>query len=282
MCPLTLDNARFRVRRGTVFFRVEPPRTSEIPVVVEVPHAGLYLDPESLAYCAAPARSIGRDADLYVDELFARAPELGATLVSAQTSRYVCDLNRAADDLDAQTSPIGQMPASPFGVIWRRTTEGRPALTESLPRREVERRLDSYYRPYHATIARLLQEKRERFGYAVLLCGHSMPSNGRLGERRADVVPGSRGRTSSARSFIEAADEVAARFSYSVAHDQPYRGGFSTGHYGQPNENIHAVQIELARRLYMDEGSLMRIFPAFERCQSFCEALVAQLGEKRP
>lgn len=265
-----------------MYFRVEKPRAAETPVVVEVPHAGITFDAESLALCAAPARSIGRDADLFVDELFADAPDVGATLLYGRASRYLVDLNRAADDLDSHTTPGGKSEGSPHGVIWRRTTEGRPALAGPLPQTEIERRLDLVYHPYHRALTELLADKRERFGFVILLCGHSMPSFGRLGDRRADVVPGSRGRTTAAASVIDASDRVAHEFAFEVAHDTPYRGGFSTEHYGQPSEGQHALQIELARRLYMDETSLRRNTQAFARCQSFCRALVAELGTIRP
>src|SRR5690606_31342028 len=125
-----------------VHFSVDRPEGGETPVVVEVPHAGLTVDPLALATLIAPARSLGRDADLYADELFADAPACGATLLRAHVSRYVCDLNRAPDEIDEQTSPVGTARSAPHGLIWRRTTEGRPALARPLPPEEVQRRLE--------------------------------------------------------------------------------------------------------------------------------------------
>jgi N-formylglutamate amidohydrolase len=127
-----------------------------------------------------------------------------------------------------------------------------------------------------------LQEKREKFGFVILLCGHSMPSFGRLGERRADLVPGTQGRTTAAAGVIDLADSVAHDFSFDVAHDTPYRGGFTTEHYGRPSDRTHALQIELARRLYMDETALRLVPPEFERTRGFCRELVRRLGEIRP
>lgn len=265
-----------------MFFRVDQPRAPETPLVVEVPHAGIQFDPESLALCAAPARSIGRDADLLVDELFVDAPDTGATLIAASSSRYVCDLNRGVEELDSTTTPVGTAQAAPHGVIWRRTTEGRPALSGPLSRAEVERRLELVYRPYHATLARLVAEKKARFGYVILLCGHSMPSFGRLGDRRADVVPGTRGRTTAAPSVISLVDELADASTLSVAHDEPYRGGYTTGLYGRPTEGCHALQIELARRLYMDESTLARNPEGFARTRAFCKRLIEALGRHVP
>jgi N-formylglutamate deformylase len=267
-----------------VYFSVGEPAGREIPVVVEIPHAGTLVDPQSLATLNAPARAIGVDADLYVDQLYARAAELGATVLVAHASRYVCDLNRAETDVDGLAVQGGSTRSAPHGLIWRTTTENQAALVAPLTPSELERRLDLIYRPYHRRLAELLEAKHRRYGYAVLLCAHSMPSLGRLGHsdagrERADVVPGSRGRTSAAAAVIETPDVLAREIGWTVAHDDPYRGGHSTVHYGRPAAGIHAVQVELARRLYMDERSLEKKPKDFEKVQSFCDALVARLGK---
>ena len=163
-------------------------------------------------------------------------------------------------------------------MIWRRTTTGRSALISQLPATEVERRLRLLYRPYHQALKELINQKRSRFGYCILLCGHSMPSFGRMGDTRADIVPGSQGRTSASRDVINSADIVAAAHGYSVAHDAPYKGGFSTQFYGRPNDSVHALQIELARRIYMDEPSLRKREPQFNNCRLFCRSLVRHLA----
>jgi N-formylglutamate amidohydrolase len=197
-------------------------------------------------------------------------------------SRYVCDLNRSEAELDGITTPGGHGTSSPHGVIWRRTTEGSPAISSPLPVSEVERRLRLHYRPYHQALRELIHSKLEKFGVAILLCGHSMPSFGRLGERRADVVPGSQGRTTADETILRTCDRVAAEHRYDVAHDSPYRGGFTTAHYGSPGGGVHALQIELARRIYMDESRLRPISDKFDSCKNFCDALTRELGSLRP
>ena len=279
-----LHNAGLPSKPILVFFSVREPLGRETPLVVEIPHAGLFVDAETLATLVAPARAIGLDADLYVDELYARAPELGATVLVAHTSRYVCDLNRAESDYDGLAVQGGTTRSAPHGLVWRTTTENQPSLSAPLGQRELERRMELVYRPYHRTLASILEGKRARFGYAVLLCAHSMPSLGRLGHtdagrERADVVPGSRGRTTAAAPVIEAPDRLAREFGWTVSHDDPYRGGHSTVHYGRPALQVHAVQVELARRLYMDERTLEKKQNDFNKVESFCDALVARLGD---
>jgi N-formylglutamate amidohydrolase len=268
-------------------FSIIEPSVEETPVIVEIPHAGLSIDGPALATLAAPARSIGRDADLWVDELYADAPARGATMIVAHVSRYVVDLNRSEQDVDSESvegAPTNVRATR--GIIWRLTSEGARVLDAPLPRRELERRLDTYYRPYHQAIATLIAKKRARFGYAILVAAHSMPSVGRSphGDAqtpRADVVPGTRGGTSAGIAFIEAVDAHARASGFSVAHDNPYQGGYTTLHYGRPAEAAHVVQVELARRLYMDETSLHKN-AGFSRVRAFCADLVARVAKTKP
>jgi len=264
-------------------FEVIEPRREETPVVVEIPHAGIHLDPESLGWTVAPARSVGRDADLYVDELFQDAPAEGATVLVAHTSRFVVDLNRSESDCDGEAVEGAGAAPFPRGLIWRLTTDGDPVLLGRLPRRELARRLDQIYRPYHATLARLLERKRAKFGAAILLCAHSMPSLGRRGHAdaatpRADIVPGTRGRTSAAGVVIDEVDRHCRAQGFSVRHDDPYKGGFTTAHYGRPERDVHAVQIEIARRLYMDEQSLGTHPRGFAAVRELGRSLIGRLS----
>lgn len=268
-------------------FSILEPTAPESAVIVEVPHAGLWVDGPALATISAPARSIGRDADLWVDELYADAPSHGATLLVAGVSRYVVDLNRSERDVDSESvegAPVNARATR--GIVWRLTSEGTRVMDGPLPRSEVERRLDTYYRPYHRALQLLIDRKRAKFGFALVLAAHSMPSTGRTGHGdpgalRADVVPGTRGRTSAARAFIDAVDALARASNMSVSHDDPYQGGFTTAHYGRPAADAHVVQVELSRRLYMDEVTLQKA-AGFERTRRFCSELVARLARTKP
>jgi N-formylglutamate amidohydrolase len=247
------------------------------------PHAGLGVDPLALATLAAAGRSLGMDADLYVDQLYADAPDEGAALLVSNISRYVCDLNRATDDVDPLAVEGGTARSSPHGFVWRTTTEGRPALLGPISRSEHERRATAYHRPYHQALVDLLEERRVRHGYAILLCAHSMPSRGRdghddAGVERADVVPGTRGKTTTAMPVIEKVEALARAAGLRLLHDEPYKGGFTTYHYGRPRQGVHSIQIELARRLYMDEKTLEKRPAEFEMLRAFCRTLVRELG----
>lgn len=263
-------------------FQVFEP-VEDSPVLVEIPHAGLELDAPTMNWLVAPTRSVARDADLYVGELYADAPSAGATVLRSNVSRFAVDLNRASDDFDGQTVEGGSTADRPRGVVWRLTSEGLAVQRERLPREELERRLEHYWRPYHATLRALLERKRERFGHAILVCAHSMPTPKSRGlrsfvqNRLADVVPGTRGRTSAATRWIDEVDRAARDHGFAVEHDFPYRGGFSTGHYGRPDLNVHAIQVEVARRLYMHEETLVLEPAGVSRLQRFTTDLIERL-----
>jgi N-formylglutamate amidohydrolase len=261
-----------------LFTVIEPSPREETPLIVEVPHAGLDVPPAYLANLVAPVRSLGRDADLWVDALYEDAPAEGATLLVAHTSRYVVDLNRAETDWDDDASRFGGR--MPRGLVWRLTTDGEPSLARPITRAELDARIAAIHRPYHQALRALIDRKIEQFGLALVLAAHSMPSAGRADPTvmRADVVPGTQGRTTADGRFIDLVDAHARAHGLSVLHDDPYKGGYTTRHYGQPADNTHVVQVELARRLYMDEVTLLQA-DGFERTRAWCRALVAKLGQ---
>jgi N-formylglutamate amidohydrolase len=273
-------------------FEVFEPTAPETPVVVEIPHAGLDLPAPFLEPLAAPARALGRDADLYVDALYADAPAAGASMLVCRTSRYAVDVNRAETDIDGEIveGARGDVVLH-HGLVWRTTSDGESALGRKLSRSELEERLEVVWRPYHRALSALVEHKRSRFGVAVVLAAHSMPSvertarergqGGAAVRTRADVVPGTRGRRSAAAELIDAVEEHAVARGWTVRHDDPYAGGFTTQHYGRPGEGVHVIQVELARRLYLDEETLRR-GPGFDAVRGWCQELVDKLGRLAP
>lgn len=269
---------------GQPAFSVHRPAAEPLPIIVEIPHAGLDVPAPFGAELVAPVRSLARDADLYVDDLFAEAAEEGATTLVAHVSRYVTDLNRAEHDVDALAAEGGSPELRmPRGVVWRLTSDGEPALPRPLSRDAFIARLDAVYRPYHLALEGLIDEMRDRFGFVVVLAAHSMPTlqrqRGALRPLdRADIVPGTQGRTTADAALIDAVAAHATQAGLSVRHDDPYRGGFVTRHHGRPSNGVHAVQIEIARRLYMDEVSLRRS-ATYATMRAWCRSLIRSLAQ---
>lgn len=267
---------------GSGLFSVYPPRGRETPVVVEVPHAGLHVDGETLATMLAPARYLAVDADLHVDRLVQDVGESGAHAIVAHTSRYVVDLNRAEDEHDAFAVQGSRGREAPHGIVWHRTTGGDRILAGPITRRELLRRLDLAYHPYHHALRELVDAKVARFGHCILVAAHSMPSVGRDAYGRdlprADLVPGTRGRTTAAGAIIDLVEQHAQENGMSVRHDDPYRGGFTTAHYGDPTRRVHAIQLEIARRRYMDERTLAESPSGVDEVRRFYATLTKRLG----
>src|SRR6185369_4387943 len=161
-------------------------------------------------------------------------------------------LNRSEQDVDRDTVQGATGRPSPHGLIWRSTTDNRAAIARPLPKSELERRLNAYYRPYHDQLDLLVRDRLARHGFVIVVSGHSMPSRGRdghddPGRERADIVPGTRQRTTTAGPIIDLTERLAARHKLRLAHDDPYRGGHTTVRFGRPKAGIHAIQIELNR-----------------------------------
>lgn len=271
---------------GLIFSLVDPEPARETSVLVEVPHAGLAVPDPVRDELLVSRETRLRDSDLYVDALCARAPSRGATLLCARVSRYVVDLNRAPDDVDPETVPDHPDPrgVQPRGVVWRLTSDGQPALRAPLSYAGLCERLARYHAPYHDALGARLEAKRARFGHAILLAAHSMPSVSKVGgkgARRADIVPGTRGRTTADARVI---DLVGAHFrdaGLTVRHDDPYRGGWTTANYGRPDVGWHAIQLELNRALYVDEATSRPLDGDFEAIEALVLDLVRKLGALR-
>lgn len=273
-------------------FRVLPgedaSRGEDTPLVVSVPHAGTRVPAEDLPLLQLEGRALLRDADLFVDKLAAGVPKLGVTCVVADVSRYVLDVNRAPDDVDREVCPEFPRPtkASARGLVWQKTTDGAPVLKRALTLRELEARIARIHTPYHNAIGRLLEERRKRFGFALLLDMHSMPSTGRPGHadpgaRRADIVPGDVRGASCAPIVSQIVSEHFERAGYIVRPNDPYMGGHITRFHGRPARGVHAIQLEVNRDLYMDEDAYTYDDKRAGKLVPRIEALVTKLRDLR-
>ena len=258
------------------------------PLVISFPHVGLeWPDDEPRP---RPAVDFARNADLAVDQLYPDAAVLGAATVRARFSRLLIDLNRAPDDVSAALVPDHPAPRprqppwantagrSPpvhnRGLIWRTAVGNVPIFSGPLPYAELRLRLRRYYDPYHRAIELLLERRRARFGYAVLLEAHSMPSS-----VPGDLVLGTfEGGACSpeleALALAALASAGPLGVSLAIRLNDPYRGGELVRKFGRPEHGIHALQLEVNRALYMDEASL-RLRPEVPRASGL-------RGEIRP
>jgi N-formylglutamate amidohydrolase len=251
---------------------VSAPLAQSLPLVLASPHSGRAYEAAFLRSAAAPLPTLRRSEDAWVDDLFAFAPSLGAPLLAALFPRSFVDPNRALNELDPAMFD-GALPvfanlrsprvAAGLGVIPRLAADGEAIYRQRLPTAEIQRRLAACWTPYHNALRGLIEETRERFGFALLIDCHSMPSanpaadwlRGR-GAGPVDVVLGDNHGSACSTALTEFVEQHLRGRGFRVARNQPYAGGFTTQHYGRPSDRVHALQIEISRGLYMDERTL--------------------------
>jgi len=259
-------------------FTVDPPieivrpASPAGPLVFSSPHSGSIYPAGFVAKSRLDPVMLRRSEDAFVDELYAEAPAAGLPLLKARFPRAFIDPNREPYELDpgmfASALPAWVNRSSPrvgagLGTIARVVANGAEIYRGKLDFAEAETWIEKLYRPYHNALGMLLDEAAGAFGRVLLIDCHSMPAVGGPmdrdpGKRRVDFVLGDAHGTSCSSAVIDWTDEYLSSLGYSVARNDPFAGGFITRHYGKPATGRHALQIEVNRRLYMDEDRIVR------------------------
>lgn len=251
---------------GAPFIVVRPVRQTA-PLVVASAHSGRSYDQAFLAESRLDPLTLRRSEDSFVDELFAAAPSVGAPMIAADFPRAYCDPNREAWELDPAMfeDPLppwvnSQSPrvAAGLGTIARVVSSGDPIYHKKLRFAEAERRVRMCWQPFHRALSDLLDETSGRFGAVLLVDCHSMPTGAVTGRGPIDFVIGDVHGTSCSAEVTRLLEAELSGLGYQVRRNDPYAGGYITRAYGRPETGRHAVQIEIARRLYMDEQRFER------------------------
>ncbi len=249
-----------------------------VPVVFDSPHSGTDYPPDFDFICDFQA--LREAEDTHVEALLAEAPRFGAALLCALFPRSYIDPNRAPGDLDAD---LVELPRSPhervgekarlgMGLIRRLSRPGQPIYGRRLTREEVCHRLNHYYHPYHAQLAAMLDAVHARFGVVYHVNCHSMPSPpdspGDARGPRPDFVLGDRDGTTCGPGFIAHVEQALQDMGFLVRRNDPYKGVEIVRRHGRPAEGRHSLQIEIRRRLYMNERTFERSdrFEAVKAC----------------
>lgn len=264
-------------------FTILEPADWTSPFLFASPHSGNVYVPSFVASSRLNRLALRRSEDAFVDELFGGVSDHGARLLSARFPRAYVDVNRADSEIDP-TMFEARVPepddtksarvTAGLGVIPKVVRDGVEIYNKRLPLEEAAFRLEAFYRPYHAALMRLLGETKARFGMAVLIDCHSMPPvpNGH------DIVVGDRHGNACAPELSDRIEAALREAGFSVARNSPYAGGYTTSHYGHPAADIHAVQIELNRGLYLVEKRIEKS-ANYGRCQAGIKAFIARLLE---
>ncbi len=269
---------------------LDAPEAARVPLVFDSPHSG--CDYPADFRPALPMTELRRAEDMYVDQLYAAAPAHGAGLLAAHFPRVYIDANRPADDIDPELladpwpHPLAPSIKSRFGqgLIWRLSPGELPIYDRALSPAECRSRIDRFHAPYHAALRRLLDERHARFGAVYHVDCHSMPAvsggtspEGR-GIARADVVLGDRDGTTAAADFVAVVEKCLTGAGLSVKRNDPYKGVELVRAYGDPARNRHSLQIELNRRLYMDETGFAKTAD-FASLKTVLDRLIATLAD---
>lgn len=275
-----------RHRLPGVLERHEPAPDALAPVVIDSPHSGREY-PQDFGH-AAPMEMLRRAEDAYVDELLADAPAEGVALLAALFPRSYIDPNRHVADIDenllSEPWPHGAEPSPRsergLGLLRRLLSPELPIYDRSLAVSEVEERIARFYRPYHAALKAMLDHAHVRFGAVWHVNCHSMKAmgRGRHAHPRADFVLGDLDGRACEGAFTRLVAECLKGMGYTVRINDPFKGAELIERYSDPAAGRHALQIEINRRLYLDEARIDKT-AGFESLKADMRRLVATVAE---
>ena len=234
-------------------FHIIEPKVNKVPFILSVPHCGTEFPSEIVEHYNSEQITAPDDTDWFVQNLYKFATELGITVIYAKYSRWVIDLNR-----DPKSAPLyndgriitGLTPTTDFfGKPIYRTPEDAPDQAE------VQRRLDTYYWPYYQKLTELLEERKAAFGNVILWDAHSIRHYVPTIRETIfpDMILGNNDETTAAPQLIQTALNTLKSGPFDVNHNTPFKGGHITRYFGNPSANVHALQLEMNKILYMDD-----------------------------
>jgi N-formylglutamate amidohydrolase len=265
------------------------PDTPQSPVIVSVPHAGRYY-PESLLESARlDETSLRSLEDRHVDSLVAPLANKGYTIVIGQVARAWIDFNRSEREIDpAMVYPppkqfgfeLTAKVRGGLGLVPRRLARHGNIYRHAITQSDLSDRIRSAHRPYHGEISDLLDAARQRFGIAVLLDCHSMPPlRARDGQAPAEIIIGDRHGKSSAPTFAARAVDICRDLGFRTALNTPYAGGHILNRHARPERDIHGLQLEICRSIYLDRAH-DQPGPALQRVTAMVAAIADGLASE--
>ena len=257
---------------------IHPPRGG-LPVLLSVPHSGRDYPDWLVEMAPGGLAALESLEDPLVDRLVWRAVTGGVGAVIARAPRAAVDCNRGEDEVDPaviegrRRERVSARARGGLGIVPARTPQHGFLWRRAIGQGQLEQRLDQAHRPYHQALAELLERLVERFGCALLLDCHSMPPPP---EGIPEIVFGDcRGRSADAEVSL-AALRIAREAGFSAGLNDPFAGGHIVARHSAPRRNVHALQVEIDRRCYLDDGAPGARFDAVA---ALIEALAAGLGE---
>ncbi|GER19690.1 N-formylglutamate amidohydrolase [Variovorax boronicumulans] len=263
------------------------------PLVLDSPHSGTVYPEDFRPVCELA--TLRRAEDTHVEKLYAFASDMGAAWIEAHFPRSYLDANRDMTEVDTTmldgpwTDPVSTDPRVLSkvrlgkGLIWKLTDEGLPIYDRPLTVAEVRQRIDQCWRPYHAAVAQAIDDAHARHGYSIHINCHSMPAIAGShatdfpGLAHADFVIGDRDGSTADPALSQRLCAHLRACGYSVDYNHPYKGVELVRRHGDPAANRHSIQVEINRKLYMDEATLALDEADATRLQADLRSMVEML-----
>lgn len=274
-------------------FILEMPDIVSTPVVFSSPHSGCDYPQELLDATPLKRAKLRSLEDCYVDELFDHVTAQGSPFIKATYPRAWIDLNREPYELDPKLiSPKVPTYANSktlrvkggLGTLPRIVADGSAIYRQPIMLPDALARIDTVHTPYHEQLGKLTSQAKSDFGLALLLDCHSMPSSNSLyqGGTTSDIVIGNRYNASCDPKLARVIAECFTSHGFTVTFNRPYAGGYITENHGRPMNNIHALQIEINRRLYLDQITLEKTAEFRDLKQRLCDCTALIIEKLNP
>lgn len=258
-------------------FKIVRPNQPKVPIVISVPHCGTAFPIEIIQNYKPELIQQPDDTDWFVHQLYSFASDLGITIIHAHYSRWVIDLNRDPESLPLYNDGriiTALCPSTDF--LGNNLYQSKGDIPS---KEEIERRLDKYYWPYYNAIKSELDELKNQFGQVLLWDAHSIRQKVPTIRKEAfpDLILGNNNEQSAAQNLIDIALNGLKNSSYQVNHNHPFKGGHITRYFGRPEKNIHALQLEMTKLLYMDDSEMKYDNPRAQKVVSVLEPIFIAL-----
>jgi len=260
MNNLISDKAKF-------FTFLESNKEFEKPLIISSPHSGTLIDKNLSAKRNNDIYSFDSMQDMYVNEFSSGLDKCGFTVLQSNISRVVIDLNRNINEIDSKI--IKNLPSdieinlsdkvrAGIGLITTKDASGNKIYDEKLDWMEVRDRINNYYLPWHNALKIAVKNLSTKFKRVLIIDMHSMPSETIYNNQLADFVIGNNFGKSSSDTAQKILSRVIESYGHSVSINDPYPGGYITKNYSSTDENIHCIQLEIKKSLYMNEKNFTK------------------------
>lgn len=260
-------------------FKITEPTAPKVPIIISVPHAGTFIPEDIKSKMNSELSDKLDDTDWFIDNLYGFATDLGITIITANYSRWVADLNR-----NPENKPLYNDGRVITDVVTVTDFNGNQIYKDNyIPdSEEVARRVELFHKPYHEKLEELLQQTKAELGKVLLFDAHSIRKSvpGIRSEDFPDLILGDNDEASASPKLIKTTIDSLQNKGYEFSHNHPFKGGYITRSFGKPDENIHALQLEMCKTNYMDSSEMIYDEINAERIQVLLKETLVNLIEQ--